>query len=67
MKASVLREKTLDELVELLNEEHAQLEKLAFNHAVSPLENPLSIRTKRRFVARLNTLITEKQAASQNA
>lgn len=36
-------------------EDKLRLKKLEFAHAISPLENPLSIRGLRRDIARLNT------------
>lgn len=35
--------------------QEAQLKKLHFSHAVNPIENPLSIRSLRRSIARLKT------------
>jgi large subunit ribosomal protein L29 len=32
-----------------------QMKKLQFSHAVNPIENPLSIRTLRRSIARMKT------------
>ena len=44
-------------------EEEDQLERLRFRHSVhGRLENPMILRTKRRFVARLKTILTEKKA-----
>ena len=53
---------TLDEL----RAEVAQLKekkfKLSFKHRVTPLADPMELRTLRRNIARLNTWIREKQA-----
>ena len=38
-----------------IQEDELRLKKLEFAHAISPLENPMSIRTLRREVARLKT------------
>ena len=38
-----------------IQEDTLRLKKLSFAHAISPLENPVSIRTLRRDVARLKT------------
>ena len=43
-------------------EEKAQLDNLKFNHAVSPLDNPMSIRTTRRNVARMMTELAKRNA-----
>ncbi len=55
MKSSVIRELTLQEVRERLDEEKIQLTKLKLNHAVSPLENPQKIKDYRKTVARLET------------
>ena len=38
-----------------IEEDELRLKKLEFAHAISPLENPMSIRALRRDVARLKT------------
>ncbi|MBP7497043.1 MAG: 50S ribosomal protein L29 [Bacteroidales bacterium] len=55
MKSKVIRELTLNELKERLDEEQQQLIKLKLNHSISPLENPMKIVTYRKTVARLKT------------
>ena len=44
-----------------INEDEQRLKKLEFAHAISPLENPMSIRALRREVARLKTELRKKQ------
>ena len=39
-----------------------QLEKMKLTHAVSPMENPLTIRHTRRTIARLKTALTKREA-----
>ena len=51
---------------ELKNELRTALEKrakLAFQHNVSPLKNPMELRHLRREIARLKTYISRKEAA----
>jgi len=55
MKQSVIRELSTSELKERLEVEKKQLLKLKFNHAVSPLENPMKIQAYKKTVARLET------------
>jgi len=45
-------------------EDELRLKKLSFAHAISPLENPQSIRSLRRDIARLKTTLKQVQAAS---
>ena len=54
MKYSEIKELTTQELEERLVEEKTNLAKSRMTHAISPLENPLSIRESRKSVARLN-------------
>ncbi len=61
MKQNVIKELSNDDLLERLEEEVKQLNKLKLNHAVSPLENPNKIVDYRRTVARLNTEIRKRQ------
>jgi len=61
MKQNVINELSNDDLLERLEEEVKQLNKLKLNHAVSPLENPNKIVDYRRTVARLNTEIRKRQ------
>lgn len=44
-----------------LDEDKLRLKKLEFAHAISPLENPMTIRGLRRDIARLKTEIKLKQ------
>jgi large subunit ribosomal protein L29 len=42
-----------------IQEDELRLKKLEFAHAISPLENPMSIRALRKDVARLKTALTK--------
>jgi large subunit ribosomal protein L29 len=44
-----------------ISEYEIRLKKLEFAHAISPLENPMSIRSLRRELARLKTELKKKQ------
>ena len=64
MKAHELRELTVTELEARLVDEEKALQGLTFNKAITgQLENPARIRTHRREVARLKTIINEKNRA----
>lgn len=65
MKASVIKEMTTEEVEEKLADEKEALRKLEMQHAISPLENPLLIRSKRKDVARLSTEMTSRKAAEK--
>ena len=49
------------ELSARIQENDQRLKKLEFAHAISPLENPMSIRALRRDNARLKTELKKKQ------
>jgi len=55
MKDTSLKEMPTNELDDLLISEKERLEKLRMSHAVSPLENPLSIKYSRKKIARIMT------------
>ena len=63
MKASELKELTLKELEEKIENEQSLLAKQKLNHAVSPLDNPQKIKETRRNVARLLTVLRQKQSS----
>jgi large subunit ribosomal protein L29 len=67
MKAHELRELPLDELKKRLGEERESLSNLKFQLATSQLESPIKVRTTRREIARLNTIIIEKMKAQKQS
>jgi len=64
MKNSEIIELATEELTVRIGEERATLTKLKFAHAVSAIENPTRITKVRKDIARLNTEITKRKAAS---
>lgn len=48
-----------------IQEDELRLKKLEFAHAISPLENPMSIRALRQDIARLKTFLAQKTAAGR--
>lgn len=46
-----------------LEDDSLRLKKLEFAHAISPLENPMTIRGLRRDIARLKTELKKRQNA----
>jgi large subunit ribosomal protein L29 len=51
---------SINDLKAKIKEEKALLNKLSINHAVSPIENPMKVRTSRKLIARLSTELTKK-------
>ncbi|WP_345950774.1 MULTISPECIES: 50S ribosomal protein L29 [unclassified Mucilaginibacter] len=64
MKSSEISALSTEELVAKIGEEKTNLTKLKFAHAVSAIENPIRIKNVRKEVARLNTELTKRKAAS---
>ena len=52
------------ELHATLREERKQLQKMKFNHAVSPIDNPANITTGGKTIARLMTEINSRRNAN---
>ena len=52
---------SLNEIQDRLKDEKSQLVKLELNHTVSPIENPLKIRSTRRSIARLQTELRKRE------
>jgi large subunit ribosomal protein L29 len=68
MKAVELRTLSIEELKKRLAEEQESLANLRFQLSTSQLESPIKVRTVRRDIARLQTLIHQKEAdAVKNA
>jgi large subunit ribosomal protein L29 len=60
MKAQEIKGLTIEELNDRIAEETAKLDQLKFNHSISPLDNPTSIKATRRNIARLNTELSQR-------
>ena len=60
MKTSEIRELTIKEIEERIENEKSQLLKLRLNHSTSPLDNPMKITETRRNIARLKTILRQR-------
>jgi large subunit ribosomal protein L29 len=49
------------DLKERISAEKLRLKKMTFGHAITPIENPMSIRGVRRDIARMNTELRKRQ------
>jgi large subunit ribosomal protein L29 len=56
-----LKDLTVTDLKARIDEDQLRLKKLEFAHAISPLENPMSIRGLRKDIARLQTELKKKE------
>ncbi|MFN8393342.1 MAG: 50S ribosomal protein L29 [Bacteroidia bacterium] len=66
MKAREIRELTDAEIRARIKEDTELLQKLYFNHAISEIESPAKIRMIRKDIARMNTILTERESQKQN-
>ena len=62
MKASEIREMTAEQLNEKLGELKEELFNLRFQHAINQLDNPHKIQDVKRDIARVMTILHEKNA-----
>ena len=61
MKITEIRNMTIYELNEKLTDTLKKLSQLKFNNSVQTNENPLEIKTLRRQIAKLKTILNEKK------
>ncbi|MBL7771154.1 MAG: 50S ribosomal protein L29 [Flavipsychrobacter sp.] len=61
---ATLKDMSLADLKARIQEDELRLKKLEFAHAITPLENPMSIRSLRRDISRLKTELTKKLATA---
>ncbi|EJU23515.1 50S ribosomal protein L29 [Peptoanaerobacter stomatis] len=61
MKANELRDMNIQDLRDKLLSQKRELFNLRFQLATGQLENPMQIRNVKKDIARINTIITEKQ------
>ncbi|TMQ69394.1 MAG: 50S ribosomal protein L29 [Candidatus Eisenbacteria bacterium] len=61
MKASAIRDRTPDEIRQRLTELREELFNLRFRNSMRQLDSPLKIRQGRREIARLLTVLREKE------
>ncbi len=64
LKAKEVRGLSVKEITERIREEEEQLRELNFRHAIAQLENPMILREKRRFLARLKTILKDLEQVS---
>ncbi|MGI6029970.1 MAG: 50S ribosomal protein L29 [Eubacteriales bacterium] len=65
MKANEIREMTAAELSAKLVELKSELFNLRFQHATNQLENPMKIKSVKKDLARIQTILKEKELAAK--
>ena len=61
MKIAEIRELETSELKERLEAEVANYNTMLLNHSVAPLENPSAIKALRRTIARMKTVLRQRE------
>jgi large subunit ribosomal protein L29 len=61
MKTSEINELTTAEIQERLATEKEALVRMKLNHSISPLDNPLQIKVARKTIARLATVLRQRE------
>ena len=61
MKIKEVRELETKDLVEKIENAEEALDKMKLNHQISPLENPSQIKAARRDIARMNTVLRQRE------
>ncbi|MBQ7551361.1 MAG: 50S ribosomal protein L29 [Bacteroidales bacterium] len=61
MKKQAIMDLATPDLLDKLAEEKERLVKMKLTHAVSPIENPQSLKEQRRAIARLKTEIRRRE------
>ena len=64
MKTKDIQELGTDEIRQRISTEQENLRQMEFRHAVGTLNEPIQIRTSRRLIARLKTVLNQKEQAA---
>jgi large subunit ribosomal protein L29 len=67
MKATEIRDMTRDEIAARVEQLREELFRLRFRSATQELENPMLLRTLRKDIARMNTILRERELQSEGA
>jgi large subunit ribosomal protein L29 len=65
VKASTMRDQSVDEINGRIGELREELFNLRFRNSMKQLDNPLKIRAGRRELARLMTVLKQKESAAK--
>ena len=61
MKIAEVNEMSTTDLVERIEAEVANYNQMVLNHSISPLDNPAQIKQLRRTIARMKTVLRERE------
>jgi len=66
MKIAEVRELTSKEIAERVQTDAVRLNQMELQHSISPLDNPTQIKELRRDIARMKTVLRERELNQQN-
>ncbi|OFX30127.1 MAG: 50S ribosomal protein L29 [Bacteroidetes bacterium GWA2_32_17] len=66
MKTAEVRELSTKEIKERIEDEKSMLVKMKLNHHISPMDNPLKLRSTRRIIAKLITELHSRETKELN-
>ena len=61
MKIAEIRELSTQELLERVDAEVAAYAQKRINHSISPMENPSQLRQQRKLIARMKTVLRQRE------
>ncbi len=67
MKSAEIREKSVVELEDKLGDLKSELFNLRFQHAINQLENPMRIKAVKKDIARIKTVLREREIQENSA
>lgn len=67
MTASEIRELTTDEILQRIDNAEEEIFRLRFRSVTQEIDNPMLLRTLRRDIARMKTVLTERQTAEEGS
>ena len=67
MKTDEIRELTNDEIVARIENAQEEIFRLRFRSATQEIDNPMILRLRRREIARLKTILGERQAQGEGS
>ena len=65
MKSAEIKELSTKELLERVDAEIARMEQMTINHSITPLDNPAQIKLQRRMIARMKTILHQRELNQQ--
>lgn len=65
MKIGEIKELNDKELLERIDAEVSRMDQMLINHSISPLDSPADIKKQRRMIARMKTVLRERELNQQ--